>query len=542
MIGITVEYEREEDRAAHEAHIRKILDSIPVRPTWIEPPSEIKGEVKTMWATMKVLKTNNGYNGVIQNDSERGLFSAGEVIFNRQFYPFPKGTLMNVTVSISAKGRRMVKNVTADGVAPHTVAPKVRAERKPKKDALTSTVETVVTVIKETAPVAARKKSAADSYYVSPEARLAFNTALGMSNGKPDKAVKIMMVGQSGYGKTTLPKLFAELVGKSFLRMNCATIRDPEEWFGYREARAGDTVFIRTEFIKAMEKGNLVVVLDEFNRLEPWLHNTLFPLLDDDGCTVVHDEEFRIGEGVIVVGTINTGYKFTGTFELDEALLNRFDFTVEVGAMPHHDEVRVLTSRTSIERDSATSIVKLANTLRQSEIICSTRSTINVAAMHCAGMTLREAFETAVVRRIPEDNAGANLRKKALDLVNVALGVLAKRDLDNDVFASPNVSKPKITKVADVTATEEGTGQLRIVMRRDTGKEWLPIHAATWLRKLPVKEGNLGFSVVQNIVRSLGEGREEVVLLEEADIVGFALEDIAAGLQSSGITGTITRK
>ena len=153
--------------------------------------------------------------------------------------------------------------------------------------------------------------------------------------------------------------------------MNCATIRDPEEWFGFREAKDGSTVFIRSQFAKIIEAGNAVVVLDEFNRLEPWLHNTLFPLLDDDGATVVHDERFAIGEGVIVVGTINSGYKYTGTFELDEALMNRFEFILEVGPMPHAQEVQVLTKRTGVDAATAEQIVKMSNTLRQQEVICS---------------------------------------------------------------------------------------------------------------------------------------------------------------------------
>jgi hypothetical protein len=214
----------------------------------------------------------------------------------------------------------------------------------PKKDELKGDGPDVITrdyTTKTPAPTAkvtkGKDKDFLNGYFIDEETRRVFTTAHKMSVGNPDSAIKVMMVGPSGYGKTTVPKLFAQATGMNFYRMNCATVRDPEEWFGYREAVDGSTKFFRSEFAKAIEAGNLVVVLDEFNRLEPWLHNTLFPLLDDDGKTVVHDEEFKIGPNVIVVGTINSGYRYTGTFELDEALLNRFEFIIEVGRASKRD-------------------------------------------------------------------------------------------------------------------------------------------------------------------------------------------------------------
>lgn len=274
-----------------------------------------------------------------------------------------------------------------------------------------------------------------NGYYIDAESRLIFSTAYQMSKKRPNRAVKLMVVGQSGFGKTLMPRLFAEMTDMAFTRMNCASVRDPEEWFGYREARDGSTQFIRTEFIKLVEKGNVVVLLDEFNRLEPWLTNTLFPLLDDDGFTYVHDELFKVGPNVVVVATINRGYKYTGTFEMDEALLNRFDLFLEVNAMPRTEEEKVLMVQCGVSLDTSSKVVKMANMLREKDVVCSTRSTLAIGHLIQAGMTIREAFETSVITRIPEDVGGNNLRKSMLDLVNAELGHLSKRKVDFDVFS-----------------------------------------------------------------------------------------------------------
>lgn len=473
-----------------------------------------------MYGTGIVRKLDNGYRGVFENTSERGLWSKGEEIFNRQLHDFPKGTLMRVLISFSPKGRKMVKKVELFK-APEM--PEVEVEIETLEP---ETLEPLVDYDKvEKEKVDAPNTPAPGSgYYVGPEERLIFNTVLGMSLVHPEKPVKVMMVGPSGYGKTSLPKLFAELCGKKYLRMNCATVRDPEEWFGFREARDGSTVFVRSQFASLLEEGNAVVVLDEFNRLEPWLHNTLFPLLDDDGCTVVHEEKFSIGPGVIVVGTINSGYKYTGTFELDEALLNRFEFILEVGPMPFAEEISVLTARTGIDRDTASRVVKVASILRQNEIVCSTRTTLLVANMVVSGLRPREAFETAVVKRVPADASGSALRKQIVDLINVELGPMEERSLDLDIFnLGATVAKVAETRhmVTLYVSDKAKTQMLRLVQL---------------VKALPVTGAKLSLVRASNLVREMLDGGTVVLDLEEEPLSVAEFAEVGVSVRYSAVS------
>jgi hypothetical protein len=399
-----------------------------------------------MLVTAIIHKLDNGFKARIVEASHPSTFVMGDHLHNRNFKVIPANHYSLVTMNISAKGRRVVKKIikTVDASQRHTLRPGslVALAPAPTLTYVKSIFNPKITLIGEDKPMEIKTEAAevidhpavTEEFYVGDEARLIFNTALRMSNAKPERAVKLMVVGPSGYGKTELPKLFASLAGKKFMRMNCGTIRDPEEWFGFREAREGSTVFIRSQFIKIMEEGNVVVVLDEFNRIEPWLHNTLFPLLDSDGATVVHDEHFAIGPGVIVAGTINVGHQYTGVFELDQALYNRFDFTVEVGPMPHNEEVNVLVKRTGLTGTSASEVVKMANILRQNKVVCSTRTTLLIAAMVSSGLYIREAFETAVVKRVPTDEGEGGLRKTVIDLINAQFQPFTLRKLPGDIF------------------------------------------------------------------------------------------------------------
>jgi hypothetical protein len=443
------------------------------------------------------------------------------------------GDNIEVDFSVSEKGIRRLLCAKKSGVVFFTIgetgrpkngsAPAKRIE--PKKEEIKKEEKPVSEEAKpeEKKIVSPDLMQMMKGYYIDQEMRLAFTTAKKMSSANPAKAIKLMMMGPSGYGKTTLPWLFSQVCSMDFYRMNCATVRDPEEWFGYREAKAGSTHFVRSEFIKLIEQGNLVVVLDEFN-------NTLFPLLDDDGKTVVHDEQFVIGPNVIVVATINSGYKFTGTFELDEALLNRFDFVVEVGAMPKVEETKVLMNRTRIERETAKQIVNAATDLRQMDIVCSTRTTLLIARMFSSGLSLREAFESAVVRRIGRDDASGVERKKVIDLLNVQFGVLSEREVEDDVFDLNPKPKKEEPKVEAAPEPESGMfNAYRLNLAKGAG-EPNRLYAAQALR-------------IANSVMTMKQSLEAIdLVLANKNVEVLCAEDkiseTISKLKSAGFTGT----
>jgi nitric oxide reductase NorQ protein len=257
--------------------------------------------------------------------------------------------------------------------------------------------------------------------YFTDDAIRIFNAAVKMvATGNP---MNLLMVGPSGYGKTTMPKAIAKREGMNFLRVNCAAVRDPEEWFGYREAKEGSTVFVPTEFTNAVREGNAIIVLDEFNRVEPWLHNTLYPLLDDDKSTVVHGERITCGPNVLFVATINDGSQFTGTFTLDTAIVNRMDAILPVRPLPFAAEVTLIRNRMGCTGPVYENLVKMMGKVRQViekhdiNVDASTRSTLKIARLICAGMTPRQAIDYAFVNAVPQENA-----KEVIDTISSFFG------------------------------------------------------------------------------------------------------------------------
>lgn len=258
-----------------------------------------------------------------------------------------------------------------------------------------------------------------EDFYFSERAFQIFGTAKQLLGNFPETAVRILVVGPSGYGKTSIAGLFADTNDMTCYRMNCASVRDPEEWFGTREAKDGSTLFLPSKFITTVTSGNAVIILDEYNRLEPDLHNTLYPLLDHSQSTFVHGEEFTVGPRTVFIATMNVGHQYSGTYHLDEANMNRFDLVYEVKPPDTQEEIAILVSRAKIDSSAATKIVEVAKKVRQSiNVHCSIRTTLFVAKLVSIGQAVGPAFINTLLERIPEDlEVSTSGRKELIDII-----------------------------------------------------------------------------------------------------------------------------
>lgn len=363
----------------------------------------------------------------------------GARITSKELSGYSNGSVWLCEIEIMGKGTRKVRSVASYDLSAtkHIVEDAQTTVEDAQNNDLgaivpdspkDATEDAIQTVVARTLPQLDFSEWTPNDYYISPNQRLIFGVIYNMLRANPNKARRLMLSGGSGYGKTTIAQQFAKFIGLDYLRFNCAVVRDTTDWYGYTEARTNEdgklnTIFEKGKLAYALEQGNIVIVLDELNRVDPYLHNALFPILDDSQQTEVHGQTIKVGPNVVIVATLNLGYKFTGTSQADEALLNRFDFTDEVSAMPYDYEIAILTSRTGIREDCASEIVLMANMLRDKEYACSTRSTLAIADMAIHGMTLRQAFEFSVLRRIPGDNEHMLERKNVCDLLDMHLGV-----------------------------------------------------------------------------------------------------------------------
>ncbi len=260
-----------------------------------------------------------------------------------------------------------------------------------------------------------------DYFYFEQDANLVLSTVASQFKKGFTGAANILVAGDSGTGKTTIAKRFAEKMGWGCHRLNCALITEASDIAGQRGIKNNETTWEWSAVGKAIAGGNCVIILDELNRAYPNALNALFGLLDDSRRTWFNDVELVVGPNVVFFATINEGAEYTGTFQADAALLNRFQYVFRMGNIPEKERQNVLASNFPTLSDSVVkSIVAVGNTLtlRIEAIHCPIRSLKAVAAAVASGMSHREAWEFTFVNALHD-----SYKREVIDLLNSSLGV-----------------------------------------------------------------------------------------------------------------------
>lgn len=177
----------------------------------------------------------------------------------------------------------------------------------------------------------------------------------------------VNLVGPHGCGKTELAIQFAARLNLPLLIMDCANLREARDWFGYKSAKDGTVFWHESQFVRAVEAGNHVILLDELNRANPHLLNTLMPLLDARRFTYLEEkgDKICVGPGTVFFASMNEGAGYTGTSALDRAIRDRFPRVVELTYLEEEDEIKLLVNRVGVNQEIATRLVGMANKIRQ---------------------------------------------------------------------------------------------------------------------------------------------------------------------------------
>lgn len=159
--------------------------------------------------------------------------------------------------------------------------------------------------------------------------------------------VTIYITGLSGNGKTTMVEQVCAKLKRECFRVNIINTTDEDDLFGGLRLINGDTVWQDGAVITAMRRGG-VLLLDEVDLGSDKLL-CLQPVLEGKGVYIKKKNEWVVpAEGFCVIATANTKGKgsedgrFVGTNIMNEAFLDRFDYTFEQDYAPKATEKKII--------------------------------------------------------------------------------------------------------------------------------------------------------------------------------------------------------
>ena len=210
----------------------------------------------------------------------------------------------------------------------------------------------------------------ADPYYVLCEENVKFYDMVNKMSRI--RNVNIRMSGPAGCGKTSLAAQYAAKHGLPMFLVNCGNVREPRDWFGYRDLdKDKNLIWHESLFVKMIETPNAVIILDETNRCPASTLNTLYPILDNRRQTYLEEagRNLTVAEGVTFWCCHNDGNQFTGTTQMDEAFSDRTSLVNECKFLSIPDESNMLHSRTGLSQDICLKLAEVADQVRKKSLM-----------------------------------------------------------------------------------------------------------------------------------------------------------------------------
>ncbi len=257
-----------------------------------------------------------------------------------------------------------------------------------------------------------------------------------------DANLPVLLIGETGVGKTSAVRHLAARTNNSLRRVNANGSMTAEDFVGQLLVNEKGTYWKDGILVEAMRNGYWLVI-DEINACSAEILFVLHSLLDDDRYVVLTDsptrEIVRPHKDFRVFATMNPPEKYAGTKEMNKALMSRFPITLEVAIPSESIEYGALSGADKALKPAMLASLKLfVEDLRASygkdeiDVFVSPRDVQTIVKLYHYTRSLSRAVEMSITAR------GTKAEAKAI------------RDVARLRFAEHDESAAKVTRSAAV--------------------------------------------------------------------------------------------
>lgn len=236
-----------------------------------------------------------------------------------------------------------------------------------------------------------------------------------------------ILIGPTGTGKTELVLKVADCLGIECAVYDMGSMMDPlTDLLGSHRLMNGSSVFDYAKFTQDIQEPK-IILLDELSRAPLTTNNILFPCLDSRRSLPVEIADSNSKRSIpvhpdcVFIATANIGSEYSGTNDIDAALMNRF-VPLKLEYLDSKTEEKLICKRTKISAVDASKLVKIMNEIRaayyKNEITksVSTRESILCGELVYDGFSILDAITNVVCNKFSDDsyNNEYNIVKKLI--------------------------------------------------------------------------------------------------------------------------------
>jgi MoxR-like ATPase len=265
-----------------------------------------------------------------------------------------------------------------------------------------------------TADAVVTKASSRNNAIVSADGIIGLEEEKKMIKQAVDHNMSVLLIGETGVGKTYLVQQVGKELGKQVVRISLNGEVGTNEILGKWLAKDGSTYWQDGTLIDCMRHGKWAVG-DEINAALPEVLMALNPVLDDgrsivlsekDGELVVPHPDFRF------FATMNPPEGYAGTKDMNSALMDRFGIVMKLGYYKPTTEIQILKYHTRIEDVLGKIVIDVGNAIRNLRkanrvfFPCGTRSLVNWAKLIVIdGNSLETTFKYSILNKCSDEDA-----------------------------------------------------------------------------------------------------------------------------------------